>query len=322
MRTTAPLALALLACSTAPSPHPPAPAPASDDPNSDEVAFSATVPPLLTAEVALIDAGAQPRQTLRYHPRAGQSRPVLVELATALSLAVGEMNPPEVRTPVLRLTIDLDPRAIDASGRMNIEGTLSRVETRPGSAPTAVASALAADVERLRQTRFVARISSRGLIEHLSLPTVAEPSSQLGTVSGWIREALRLLLPPLPDQPVGRGARWQARRRTQIGAASANENAVYTLTGLTDSRLRLAVKLRLSAGEQTPAVPGLPPGATLKLTSLAGSGAGTVDVDLSALQPRTDLRWTATALGSTDRPGDPPAPVRMATTVELAIRPP
>jgi hypothetical protein len=140
-------------------------------------------------------------------------------------------------------------------------------------------------------------------------------------MAGWIREALRLLLPPLPDEPVGRGARWQARRRAQVGPASADENAVYTLTDLTDDRLRLAVKLALTGGEQSPRVTGLPPGATLKLTSLTGTGSGTVELDLRALQPSTDLRWSAVALGSTEPAGEPPAAVRMTTTVSFAVRP-
>jgi hypothetical protein len=291
------------------------------DPNAEVVALSANVPPLLTAEVGLIDAGSRPRQTLRYHPQPGQSQSVVIELATALTLVVGEMSPPEVRTPVVHLTIDIEPRVVDASGRMTLEGTLTRVEVRPGSAPPAVATALAADLARLDHSRFSARVTSRGLIEHLAFAAATDASTQLATAATWICEALRLLLPPLPDEAVGRGARWQARRRAQLGAAAASESAIYTLTNVTETQLRLVVKLRLAAGEQSPAVAGLPPGATLKLTSLTGTGAGIIELDPARLQPRTDLRWSATAIGSTQPAGEPPAAVRMVTTVELNVRP-
>jgi hypothetical protein len=311
-----------LACgcgATAPAQRPAAPV--APDPNAEEVTLSAVAPPLLVAEIALLEPGAQPRKTLRYHPQAGRSQSVVVELATALTLAVGEMSPPEVRTPVIHLAIDLQPRFVDGGGTLTLQGTLSRVEILPGTASPAVATALAADLDRLAQARFTARITSRGVMEDLAFAPAADASVQLATAMSWIREALRLLLPPLPEEPVGPGARWQARRRIQLGAAAASEQAVYTLATVTETRLRLGVKLRLSAGEQNPTVAGLPPGATLKLTSLAGAGAGTIELDVAQLQPRTNLRWSATAVGSTEPAGEPPAPVRMVTTVELAVRP-
>jgi hypothetical protein len=291
------------------------------DPNADVVALSANVPPLLTAEVGLIDAGSEPRQTLRYHPQTGHSQSVVIELATALTLVVGEMSPPEVRTPLVHVSMDIEPRVVDASGSMTLDGTLTRVDVRPGSAPPSVAAALAADLARLDQSRFSARVTSRGLIERLSFAAATDSSAQLATVATWICEALRLLLPPLPEEAVGRGAHWHARRRAQLGAAAASESAIYTLTTASETHLRLVVKLRLSAGAQSPAVAGLPPGATLKLNSLTGTGGGVIELDPARLEPHTDLRWSASALGSTQPAGEPPAAVRMVTTVELAIRP-
>jgi hypothetical protein len=289
--------------------------------NSDEVALSANVPALLTAEVRLIDPGPQPRQTLRYHPKVGQTEPLLVQLATTLVLSVGEITAPEVRTPVVRLTIDLVPLAVDGHGRMSLQGTLLAAEVRAGSAPAAVDRAMAADLDRLAPTPFSARVSSRGLLEALAFPLPADANPQIITMATWIREALRLLLPPLPDEPVGRGARWEGRRRAQVGPADADQTSVYTLTGLDDRQVRLAVKLGFAAGEQTPQVAGLPPGATLKLSSLIGTGAGTIELDPGRLQPHTDLRWSTTAVGSTEPAGEPPAAVRMTTAVSLTVGP-
>jgi hypothetical protein len=321
-RTLAVAALLAGACGQAAPARRSSPAvPRAADPNSDEVALSANVPPLLIAEVRLIDPGAQPRKALRYHPRAGQTEPLLLELSTTLVLSVGEMSAPEVRTPVVRLTIDLVPLTVDGHGRMSLQGTLLAAEVRAGSAPAAIDRAIAADLERLVHTRFAARVSSRGLLEALAFPLPSDANPQIVTMAAWIREALRLLLPPLPDEPVGRGARWEGRRRAQVGPADADQTSVYTLTGLEDTQVRLAVKLGFSAGEQTPQVAGLPPGATLKLSSLTGTGAGTVELDPGRLQPHTSLRWSTTALGSSEPAGEPPAAVRMTTSVSLTVGP-
>jgi hypothetical protein len=306
------------ACGSAPVR--PAAAPA-EDANADEVALSASVPPLLTPEVALVDAGARPRKTLRYAVRPGESQSVTLELTSGLVLAVGEMAPPAVRTPVVLLTIDLVPRTVEPRGRMTIEGTLTGVEVRAGTAPPAVLKAVTADLDRLRNSTFSARVSGRGLLEALTFPAAADGNPQVATMAGWVREAVRLLLPPLPASPVGQGARWQARRRAQIGPAAADETAYYNLTNFGEGWVRLAVRLALTGGEQSPAIPGLPPGASVKLTSLSGEGGGTVELDLRHLQPRTELRWSSTAVGSAEPPGEPPAPLRMSSTLTLTVRP-
>jgi hypothetical protein len=295
--------------------------PSRESANADEVALSASLPPLLTAEVALVDPGAAPRRTLRYAPREGETQPVTVELTNGLLLAVGEMAPPEVRTPAVRLSIDLVPREVDPHGRMTLQGTISAVEVRPGTAAPSVIKAVSADLERLRGATFSARVSGRGLLEALTFPATAGPDPQLVTMAGWVREALRLLLPPLPASAVGQGARWQARQRAQLGTAAADQTAYYSLTNLGEGWIRLAVRLALTGGEQSPPVPGLPPGATVKLTSLSGEGGGTIELDLRHLQPRTDLRWSGTAVGSTEPAGEPAAPLRLTSTVTLAVRP-
>jgi hypothetical protein len=294
---------------------------AAEDSSTDEVTLSAQVPPLLTAEVALIDAGTAPRRTLRYAPRAGESQPVTVELMNGLLLAVGEMAPPETRTPAVRVTLDLVPRTIDPRGRMALEGTVTAVEVRPGTAPPAVTKAVGADLERLRNATFSARVSARGLLEALAFPAADDSNPALAIMAGWVREALRLLLPPLPASAVGQGARWQARRRAQLGPATADETAYYSLTNVGEGWVRLAVRLALTGGEQSPVVPGLPPGASVKVTALGGAGGGTIELDLRHLQPRTDLRWSSTATGSTEPAGEPSAALRMTTTVTLAVRP-
>jgi hypothetical protein len=314
------IALAALAaaCGSAP-PRPPAPPPLVDDP-ADEVTLSANAPALLTAEVALVDPGPPPRMTLRYQPQAGVKQAAVVELVTGLVLSVGEMSPPEVRTPVLRLTLELEARGVDAREGMTLEGKLVKVEARAGSAPPAVVKALGAEVDRLAGTPFSARVSRRGLLEHLTFP--APTGEQVAATASWIREALQQLLPPLPAQAVGAGARWQARRRAQVGPATADQSALYTLTELAGpTHVRLAVKLTFTAGQQTPTVAGLPPGSTFKLSSLTGTGTGTVDLDLQRLPPRTDLRWSTVASGATEPPGEPPANVKMTTTASVVIEP-
>jgi len=184
-----------------------------------------------------------------------------------------------------------------------------------------VVAAVGSDLEGLAGTTLTAVVTPRGHVARLAMSLPRDTNPQLQTTIEWVRNALRLLLPVLPDEPVGKGARWEARSPAPVGPIRATETLLYTLNSATvDPRLRLAVKVTLTAGEQTAAVPGLPPGAKVTIRSLTGEGSGSADLALTSLVPTSDLHWTTTATGTAQPTGEPLAPVRIKTTNTVSHR--
>jgi hypothetical protein len=290
---------------------------APDDPALTERGISAA-----PIELRLIGAGQAPRQPLRYQVAAGATETVVVELADTMKLAVGDMAPPEVRGPPLRLTLSLRARAVDPNGRITIAATIAKVEVPAAPpVPAGVTGAVASELEGLSGATFSALVSGRGYLERLALDTPEGASPQLATAVERLRQSLRHLWPPLPDEPVGPGAAWGARWKSSIGPAAVDERVEYTLSARQSGKLLLAIKLTLSAAAQTVVVPGMPPGASLTLDALSGTGAGKAEVQLSHLAQSGELRWSANATGSSRPAGDPAAPVRLDTTTALTMRP-
>lgn len=272
--------------------------------------------------VKLLDAGTNPRATLRYQFTAGQAETLVMELAGSMNLAVGDMAPPEMRTPAVRLGIELRARGVDASGQVSLEGTIERVEVAPApDVPSAVVAAVGSDLEGLAGTTLTAVVTPRGHVARLAMSVPRETNPQLHTTMDWVRNGLRLLLPVLPDEPIGKGARWEARSPALVGPIRATETLLYTLNSATvEPRLRLAVKVTLAAGEQTAAVSGLPPGAKITIRSLAGEGAGSADLALTSLVPTAEIHWTTAGTGTAQPTGEPLAPVRIKTSNTIAYR--
>jgi hypothetical protein len=279
------------------------------------------LPPLPLPSVHLIEAGRAPRVGLSYSVTRGHTETLVLELGSSLSLTIGDMTPPEVRGPPLRLTLELRALDSDGGGRSELEGAVTGAEIPQGSEPPQTArAALAPDVEKLGRIRFRLLLSRRGVLERMAIAGPPDAGAELTTMIGWLREALAGLFPVLPSEPVGAGARWQVRRRVMVGPAVAEQNNVYSLLSTEAGQSRLSVRLGLTAGAQRPAVSGLPPGSTVVLASLAGSGGGQLDLDLTRLAQRQELRWSSTALGTAQPRGEPAAELRMTTSGSLAVK--
>jgi hypothetical protein len=268
--------------------------------------------------VELLEAGAEPRAPLRY--RLGDQRDTfLLELATQLRLAIGDLAPP-APTPSVRITIEV--RAAQAQRRVALEGTIVKVEIpeEPG-VPAAVVTAVRADLERLTGITWKAEFTDTGNPELLALEAPADANAQLVTTLSRIRESLRRLLPPLPDAPVGKNARWRVRGAATVGPVHIDETAIYKL-GAGDGRTSLQVTLGMAAADQPLVMPGTPPGAALALTSFEGGGKGQIELGLDHIVQPSTLRWAASGKGTAQPAGEPLSPISLGLEASAVVRRP
>jgi hypothetical protein len=269
-------------------------------------------------DVRLLEAGIAPRAPLRYRLEPGKSESLVLELATELKLAIGDMSPPPVRTPAVRVTIEVRAEAV--APRLTLAGNLVAIEVPDDAVlgPSVIA-AVRSDLDRLKGTSWKAVFTDRGHLELLALPAPADANSQLVSTLDRIREALRLLLPPLPDEPVGKDARWQVRRHATVGPAQVDETAIYKL-GRDEGRTKLQVIVGMDAREQPLTMPGTPPGATLTLSAFEGGGKGLVDLDLARVVQPFTLRWSALGRGTAQPAGEPPAPITLNLDSTVSVK--
>jgi hypothetical protein len=272
--------------------------------------------PTTHADVSVLEPGAEPRAPLRYRIDPGQSEGLVMDLAIQMKLAVGEKDLP-FPNPTVRLGMDV--RSGMAGQRLHLEGKIVKVEVveDPG-VPAALAAALRSDLDRLAGTTWKAVFTDHGHLDLLSLPSPKDANAQLLTTLEWIREALRILLPPLPDVAVGKNARWQARRRTTVATAHIDQTVIYKLAGA-GGQSQLQVTVGMDAPEQ-PLTPGTPPGTTVVLSSFEGGGKGQIDLQLDRIVQPSTLRWAASGKGSATPAGEPPAQFTMGLDAAVIVK--
>jgi hypothetical protein len=274
--------------------------------------------PADTALVTLLEPGSPPRRLLRHEPSADRTT-LIFELAGALTLSIGELSPPEVRAPLVRITVVLQPER--TGDRITASGSITKVEVLPTKDVSPVISlAVASDLEPLAGTSVSLSATSRGMLQRLDLPVPSDATPQLLTTLDQLRQALRQSLPALPDEPVGTGARWKVQTSTRLGPARIQETVEYTVRALSDDVCRIDTTIGYLAGAQALALESLPRGANVTLGSVTGTGRGQLDLRTDALWSAAELRWSSNAEGTSQATGEPVMPLRMTTRGSWLLR--
>ncbi len=193
---------------------------------------------------------------------------------------------------------DDDRDSASAAARLRARGLPFRlVATAPPAGPgQALAEALEQRYQREladRQAELV--LDDRGRLVDFTL--VVEPGADDGDGGGDgvaaadVRAAMQQLVVetvvPLPEEPVGVGARWRVSMILQRGGALVEQHADYELLAVEAGgrRLKLRADIRQDGQAQRMSAAGLPPGATLELVALMWRARGELTVDLNAPTP-------------------------------------
>jgi hypothetical protein len=271
--------------------------------------------------IKIIDTGSGPRQHLRYRLSTGRDDVFLVDLATAMDLAIGDLKRPQVRTPLVRMSVAL--QVSKASGdRYLLRGVLNRVEALPlpKTAPDLTA-ALRNDLRPLVGSVFTAELSTQGILSDVKMNLIPNAQPQLVTSTEWFQQALAQLVVPLPARAIGKTARWSRQTSVIQSGIKVEQTTQYQLTQLAPKKIRVSIDVIQLGREQSVSVSGLPPGADVVVKSFEGHGTGSASIDLATLSNTGTIKISGTAEGTARSAGEPPDDIAMKTMTYASMRP-
>ena len=290
-------------------------APAPEAPDADlaappgAVAVEAGPPPAAEGptRLRLIDPGQEPREALRYTWRAGQHERLTMELRTAAATEAGGTTTPEIALPPVRIGVAIDPKGVSADGELAYAWRVvsTRVDAPDGAAEP-MADGMRAEVGAVEHLAGTATVNALGLttslvVDPASLPEAGAGGS--GQMVEQVRQTLRDLAPPFPEEPVGRGARWEKLSHLSSKDARLTQTDSFTLLDLGKSGGTIDDVLAQTAPSQPLLTPGMP-GAQARMDSMLASGDGKTSFDRSRLAPQTRFEGTTTMVVSSNAPPD------------------
>lgn len=280
IRRFAPLVLLPLLIAAKPGsrkapPPPPPPAP-------EEAAAEMIANTTIDAKVTLVDAGAEPRAVLAYHPRPGATAAVEMvvglDLETAVSLPDGTTQAIPMSLPATVILLRSSVGQPVRNGLVPVHVEYGGLEARGGDPQLAqtMQSALAA-MNGLAFDMFVDPV--RGKPVQVDL-TSADPSSPLADAMQQMMDQYVDKMVLFPDEPVGLGAKWTVDALIDMNGMQFATAQTLTARAITPTGVDVDAEFVMSPGPGGVTLPNLPPSAEVSITRFTGTGTGAYHVDL------------------------------------------
>ncbi len=244
--------------------------------------------------VKLLSAGSGQKRALKYQIAEKKSDSIAMNLQVSLTVERVAVEPHRVELPAVRVVFESArvPRAQPRS--RNADDAAFDVTTELREARFAGVEGVS--VELLKSTGEELKSLGGGRSRGKMTPHGfrSQEPFMFATAGGanrtQIAEALELsieyLTPPLPEQPVGVGARWEVANTSKVGDIEVVETVAYELVDLTEYAGVIRTNLTHTAGPQATRLPGMPEGtADAELVALQGQGGGEIEFDLRSLTP-------------------------------------
>jgi len=232
-----------------------------------------TTVPAPTTE--LLDPGREPRRALRFRFEAGE-----VTIRTIVDLAVVQQADEAffaLDLPPVQQTVRLTT-APAGDGR-DAEVSLEVTALTLGAGATAEErEALEAELGALVGLRGTGRIDELGRVVSFDYDLDVDVSADLDPIVAGFGDQLEALVAPLPEEPVGVGARWRTTTAADLGGTSVPVATVYEVTELTGDQVSYSSTGEGTAADRPIESPEVPTGTTAHLVEVrtTSQGSGTL----------------------------------------------
>lgn len=287
-----------------------APEPSEPEPEPDDAADP------VSPQVELLDAGAEPREPLRYTltPDTSVNGVMVMTYEVTELLIDGEAAAADMPALPMEADLTLAVGAVDDDGA-DLRFTMNAVRLGEVDLPDADRAQVEAGLEAVTGLTASARMDPRGRVTEGDFEVPGVPGlEQLG-------DQLVALAAPLPEEPIGPGAVWRVTQSTVVGGLPLEQVTEVRLVARDDDLLTL----EMTTEGTSPAGPvelDAAPGVQVEVVRGRSAGTSSLVVDLTSAFPRRveaavesdqELRFDDGTRGSTMQQS-----MRMTTTIERA----
>lgn len=272
----------------------------------------------------VLDAGQEPRAPLRYKVARGTTTTSVMDFGIA-SLATSSSGASLTVTPGVRLHIVSGPSLEGKRGSTRFDVRIIKAEAIvPEGLDPAVAQDLNKSASVLNNVGGWVEVDDRGIIKRTELNEAAKradvPVRLLVMIINARTSLARVIL---PAEPVGTGARWEARKDLLLYGFEISQVDTYTLVEQVGDQLKLNVQIQQTALPQT--VTFEEEGVELSIESFKMNASGEVIASLNALEANASASGESTGIinvktvdGTEKVEIDRAFQVRMTVTYDLA----
>jgi len=238
-----------------------------------------------SAQVRLLDAGAEPRRTLRIHAKPGDRQKVVMTMKMAMNMEMGGMPAQAVKMPGLTMKMELVVKEVSPEGDITYETILgdASVAEEEGVMPQ-VADAIKASFASLKGFTGAGTISSRGTAKGTEKKLPGSTNPQMRQALEQMHDSFAALTSGFPEEAVGPGAKWEVKLPLKTQGMTIMQTTTCELISMEEDTLNLKNSLVQNAANQKIENPSMP-GLKMDLNKLTGTGTGDATINLNQILP-------------------------------------
>ena len=273
--------------------------------------------PSVAEGVELLEAGATPREALRFAPAEGQVERLSARMAMSVSVSGAGIPPMSQRTPPVEQhsRVELVALEPDQLRTKIVFEALEQAQGTPAGARTTAMLASARALEGFEQTRSFSRRG--GLIDgSLDAPPGADPKLDKSLRTLGVNIAATLI--ELPSEAIGVGAKWRQSARFSSNGLAIERTTEAELLGREGKKLLIGLRV----SEQTTTTKfereGTP--GEVEVARFDSRGSGLLSYELDKLLPtRARLRLDTELSFTLSTSEDPSRTVDTQVELELDL---
>lgn len=238
-----------------------------------------------SARIKLLDPGAEPRKVLRLHPKTGDKESMVITMKIGMVITAGDLPEQPVKLPTLKLAMDVSVNDISTNGDIsyNIMTSDASVVEEPDIVAQ-VAEAMKNAAAGMKGIGGKGTLSSRGVNLSSDIKTPEGADQQVNQFVDQMKETMLHVSVPLPEEPVGAGAKWEVKMPVKSQGIGLSQTATYQLVSMDGERGTAKTTITQTAARQKIDNP-MVPGSKLDLTKMTGNGRSEVTFDLARILP-------------------------------------
>ncbi|MBW2191731.1 MAG: hypothetical protein JRG93_19500 [Deltaproteobacteria bacterium] len=243
---------------------------------------SATAADASADPVLLLEAGAEPQAPLRYKIADGTTTKSNMDFTIATLATTADAAALSV-VPGVRLHIVSGPAMATENGvKFEVNITKAEAAVPPGIDPT-VAEELRQSAAILDDVGGTVEMNDRGIMLSTQLNDKAKsPDLPLRLLMMIVNARTTLSRVVLPAEPVGLGARWEARKELTLYGFKVQQVDSYTLIERVGDEIKLNVTVTQNALPQTGDFP--EEGVSIAVEQMVANARGEIILNLNALE--------------------------------------
>jgi len=193
---------------------------------------------------------------------------VTVTINTKAELTLGGNKMPEMPSPAISITSETTVKSVSPEGDITYE--MVTTDAQP--------------ITQLKGMSATGTLTSRGINKSLDVKMPSGLPPQAAQVADQVKEGYSTAAQPLPEEPVGVGAKWEVKMPGKGGGITMLQTFTCELASLEGDKAVIKLSYVQTAPNQKVQNPSMP-SLKMDLTQFNGSGSGETIVELGKLPP-------------------------------------